>query len=485
MFLFEFYVQVGGGQSECASLLARGEIEILDAILTFNSNGVPYASAADMFVQVKLLNENAETINCFQYGGYDLETPECGIAGKWPTEWSVNSGTYSESVNVSKVGIAGESWSICVGNGWSGASGPVSYIGRLIFSPIITYAIPSTSSPTLVPSLSPTRSAVSASPTMVPTLAPSTVPTVTFSPTNTPIQLNSDCGEPLLINFDAHLSGGQSVCVDFGADGSFDQFYLNLTFSGSVSGEKASDFGTVLYSTHFHEGVQYGGYNYYLDGVTYINGWPESFNSRSAGLYSVEQVVNINPSFNIDGDYYRFCIFNGWSQAEKVIYSGTIDLSDSLRLNCNVVPPDLTPTVSPTPQPTLTSAPTGLIDRGIYPASNEPQDPVVFKFDLNLTSAAFVCSPSVSTTGNLSSLSTSFYFFAENEISWASDMLVAIRITNGCFIVGGADVPSEETCPTPKVEYLWPEALESNREGNYDATIQLAGWTSGTSNYEV
>lgn len=442
-----------------------------------------------MFVQVKLLNENAEVVNCVQYGGFDLETPECGIAGKWPVEWNTNSGTYTEAVNVSKAGLAGETWSICVGNGWTGASGAVSYIGQVVISPVITYAVPSTFAPSLAPSMAPTQATMSASPTVVPTQAPSTNPTVTYSPTTIPIQLESNCGEPIVISFDAHLSGGQSVCVDFGANGSVNALALNLTFSGSVSGEKASDFGTVLYSTHFHKGIQYGGYNYYLDGVTYITGWPESFNSRSSGTYEVDQVVNISPPFNIDGDYYRFCIFNGWSLAEKVTYSGTIDLSNSLSLNCDVIPPDLTPTVSPTPQPTLTSAPTGIIDRGIYPAYEEPQYPVVFIFDLNLTSGAFVCSPIVQAYGNLSSLSTLFHFFTENDISWASDMLVTLRLIGSlesCSTVGGADVSADSTCQgSPIVEYLWPKSFQSNRVGNYNATIDLTALNYGSSSYEV
>lgn len=481
---------MASSQSECASLLARGDIEFIDAVLNFDANGVPYASAGDMFVQVKGLDEDSNVISCLQYGGFDLETPECGIAGKWPAEWGTDSGTYRYTANVSKVGAAGENWLVCVGNGWTQAGGAVAYSGQLMFPPTLTYAIPLTSSPTLLPSVSPTQTTTTTnSPSRTPSLAPSPLPTVTLSPTSDPIHLQSDCGDSLVIDFDAQLSGGQSVCVDFGANGSFSSFALLMNFSGSVTGEKASDFGMVLYSTHYHVGVQYGGYNYYLDGINYVIGWPESWNSRDPGSYSVAQSVNINPPFDVDGDYYRLCIFNGWSSAERVTYSGSIDLSNSLTLNCDVVPPDLTPTVSPTPQPTLTFAPSGLSARGIYPLSSRPLDPLAFQFDVNLSSAAFVCSPPVEATGFLTSLSTVFQFFTENDISWASDLLVTVQMKTGgddCLVIGGADVNPEQTCAVPKGKYSWPsKSLQSNRDGTYNATVEIAGWTTDPATYEV
>jgi hypothetical protein len=497
-------LQVSSSQSECASLLARGDIEFIDAILNFDPNGTPYASASDMFVQVKLLNENSDVLSCFQYGGYDFETTECGIAGKWPTEWGTTLGTYRYTANVSKVSASGENWFICVGNGWTQASGSVSYSGQLIFPPSLTYDIPSTSSPSLLPSLSPTRSptltsTATTSPSRTPTLSPSSShPTVTLSPTSDPIYLNADCDAPLFIEYNAQLSGGQSVCIDFGANGSFSTFSLQLNFTGSSSNsEKASDFGFVLYSTHFHTGVQYGGYNYYLDNVDYISGWPESWNSRVSGSYLIEdQVVNINPSFNINGDYYRLCIFNGWSSASKATYVGSIDLSNSLHLNCDVIEPDLTPTLTPTPQPTVTLGPTSVTDRGIYlsPLSSHPLDPLTFLFDVNLTSAGYLCSPAIPSTGYLTSISTVFDFTPANEISWASDLLVTIRMlpsdssTAGeeCVVVGGEDVDSQSTCQTPQAVYSWSsKALESNHEGTYNATVELTGWTTDPATYQV
>jgi hypothetical protein len=285
-------------------------------------------------------------------------------------------------------------------------------------------------------------------------------------------------------------------------------FSLNLTFSGSVSGEKATDFGVIFYSTHYHSGVQYGGYNYYLDGVDFISGWPSSWNSRTAGDYSVDQVVSIDPAFAVSGDYYRFCVFNGWSSAQEVRYTGSIDLSspgtgdgngngsDGLTLNCDVIPPDLTPTVSPTAQPSVSLAPSQLIERGVFPSSDEPLSPLSFLFELNLTSSAFLCSPPVEAIGNLSRLVTAFSFSPDNEVSWASDLLVTVRLVavgeaeaEECLIVGGEDVGSEATCPSPTDSYEWPEALQSNRDGVYNATIVLVlsagGKGSGPALYEV
>lgn len=303
--------------------------------------------------------------------------------------------------------------------------------------------------------------------------------------------MNTQCNEAVKISFNAHLSGGQTACVDFGADGFLTSLSVDLDFSGSVEGEKASDFGVVVYSTHYHSGIQVGGYDYYMQSVRYISGWPEQFNSRLAGNYSSTQQITITPPFDVDGDYYRCCIFNGWSAAQTVSYAGLIQL-DQLSLNCDVIPPDLTPTVSPTPQPTVTLAPTSLTERGIYSISLGPLEPLIFRFDVNLSSAAFVCSSPTEAIGDLSNLTTVFDFYHENEFSWASDLLVTIRVTSGeegfsCGTVGGLDVDPQSTCQSPIFQYLWPSALQQSDIGNYKATMSLIGWNSppSTAFYEV
>jgi hypothetical protein len=495
--------QTTGGQSECASLLARGDLELIETILQFNSSveggsGSSTSLASDLFIQVQSLNSSADIVSCFLFGGFDLEIPNCGIAGSWPVEWDSSSGgLYTATANVTKTKSSGEEWVVCVGNGRIDSPAAVYYSGQLIFSPTLTYAVPITASPTLLPSATPTEQAppASSAPTLTPSLAPSSLPSLTMTPTSASLQILSSCNEPLLFSFSSTLSGGQSLCTNFGANGSLTSFTLSLLFSGSVSGEKASDFGIIFYSTHHHYGVQYGGYNYYLEGVEFISGWPSSWNSRSAGEYSVEQTVEIEPPFAVPGDYYRFCLFNGWSSAQEVTYTGTLNTSASVgkgirsveekeletwTLNCDVIAPDLSPTLSPTPLPSVSLAPSQLTERGIFPSpsSQEPFAPLSFLFALNLTSAASLCSPLVEAMGNLTSLVTVFSFSTANDVSWASDLLVSVRLVSAveeCFTVGGEDVSSEETCLSPTEKYDWPATLRSSRDGVYNATIALTG----------
>lgn len=427
-----------------------------------------------MFILVQQLDQNNSIVQCFQYGGYDYEESGCGKAGIWPSEWGTTLGTYIYTINVTKTKFAGEKWTICVGNGWTSASGEVSYSGYLDFSPtLLTYDIPPSPSPTFIPTRSPTQTSIPTSPTFSPTLIPSSSPTTTFSPTSTPILLSNTCNEQLQVEFNTKLKGGQSICIDFGADGAFNSFSLILNFSGSVDGEKASDFGIILYSTHYHQGVQYGGYNYYFDNIKFIESWPESWNSRLDGTYTIDEIVSINPTFDINGDYYRFCIFNGWTLAQEVKYVGNIQLGDSMTLNCNVIPPDLTPTQTPTPQPTLTLAPTSLISRGIYSISNDPTEPIIFNFDVNLTSSSTICSPITLATGQLLNISTQLQFTSNNDFSWASDMLVTIKVKNNCLNVGGAELESPPICESPILVYEWPKSFQTNKDGEYISVIQL------------
>jgi hypothetical protein len=157
------------GESVCGSLHASGELTVFDTVLDFDSHFYDFfATPADMALQVvkkialfifkmiingcdelmmtmclymytmyvgqphmansisrvlllkvQELDDSGNVLQCFIYGGYDFNAPNCGKAGKWPNDWhSTSDGTYNAAPNVTRAHFSGNLWSICIANGF-------------------------------------------------------------------------------------------------------------------------------------------------------------------------------------------------------------------------------------------------------------------------------------------------------------------------------------------------------------------------------
>mmetsp|Transcript_10694 Transcript_10694/g.16206 ORF Transcript_10694/g.16206 Transcript_10694/m.16206 type:complete len:522 (-) Transcript_10694:180-1745(-) len=364
-----FDMTVSGGQSECTSLLATGNLTSIYTSLYLDTSFYDFFSdASDMFIAVKQLDQTGDVIQCLMYGGYDYDYEGCGKAGHWPESWDSSSdGTYTATADVARAQFSGQYWSVCVGNGWEESLFSVSYDGTLDFSQsLITYGlhpsslpsgIPSkvptiTSSPTFIPSYSPTFSpSISHFPSASPSLSPTSTPSISNAPTSTPIYVSSECNTMVTISFDTFLSGAETICVNFGANESLESVNASLFYGGSDD-EVAADFVFLLYHTTDTYGIQIGGHEYYIPTVEYVGSWPTSWKSSAPGSYT----ANINVStYGIGGGNgtYSACVANGWYYGDIEHYTGYLWL-EGLVMKCDVPPVTLAPISFPTPKPTQT-----------------------------------------------------------------------------------------------------------------------------------
>jgi len=246
-----------------------------------------------------------------------------------------------------------------LGNGYKG-SAKVLYEGVGLLSPLVTSAVVPTLSPTLTPSSfpsyskSPVQAPNTPKPTLYPTRKPTAAPTVTFKPTSKAITVNTaSCNLGVTFTFDAVLKGTQKVCTYFGAQGGLNTVSAVLNFPGADTVEYPGDMALLVYNPTLTEGIQIGGYDYYIDGITYVGPWPTSWQTTDAGTYTADISV---ASYGLSGTgYYYVCIANGWYYGAAIDYSGSGSLP-ALTNDCSLVP--AAPTAKPSHQPTLTYAPT-------------------------------------------------------------------------------------------------------------------------------
>ena len=320
---------------------------------------------------MEVLDDTGIVAECFIYGGYDYNSEGCGKAGKWPEGWhSTNDGAYTAKANTTRAHFSGSTWSICLGNGWTGyvnevvllrvycafairqstnatyynrSTLDVTYKGSLSLLSLLTIDWAPSLLPSAFPSSSPTHTLsptmLSEAPSSIPSQRPSSPPQESF-PTGEPsaslpdtMALTSPCGALVTLQFDAYLRGTQNVCVNFGANSTLN--YVNITMDYGGNGDEiAGDMAFIVYHSTSLFGVQVGGHDYYIPTVMYAGPWPSTWQSSDPGRY----VANVDISAgNLGGGegYYYACILNGWFYGGLEHYSGTLQL-DSLVTQCDL-----------------------------------------------------------------------------------------------------------------------------------------------------
>ncbi len=297
--------------SQCTVLSAEGILSVVDTTLYFDAFGDVSVYASDMLITV---SDNGTM--CYQYGGTneDVEfiVPDCVLRGAWNASWdSSDTGTYVDTAQMN-INSFSKQWIVCMANGNVNSSA-VSYAGQLVFSSLKATA-PATESPTPTPSFSPSAASEHS------------------------IEVASECNQPLKLEFDTILIGGDFICTILPASNSLLNVNVSLYFEGSVNGEFASDMLLVVNLVN-RSGIEIGGFDYYLPNSDYAGPWPSSWNQMAEGWYSAS--INVT-SYRIGGTgLYSVCIANGFSNAASVGYSGVLNM-EGLNYQCGA------PTAMPT-----------------------------------------------------------------------------------------------------------------------------------------
>jgi hypothetical protein len=490
---------VAGGESECSSLLALGNITLVNTVLVFLPESTLYSDARDMFFTIRNSGTGDIGPSCVQYGGWNYNEPGCVSGGVWPASWdSGDASTYLATADLTSFGMYGSDWEVCVGNGYIDAreTGAPSYQGSLSFtSSLVTSGLPPSMSPTSIPSPQPSVSfQPSGVPTFIPSAqpirshrpsyepsnAPSSVPSVSFMPTANPFDVTSDCDEIMHVDFALELAGSQKSCVSFPASERLEMVQVSLQFSGATGDEEASDMLLIIINASRTGGIQIGGFNSYAEGIDFAGRWPVTWQDSDSGLYTA--TVNVS-QFNIEGaGYYEMCIGNGYLYADSVQYSGTVDLP-LLKYRCDISPPtpvpSSIPTVSPTQAPTAfpTTAPTSSSPTNAPTttyadlSSNSTVGHVsTVYFDAHLSGNQYLCLE-VYSSGALSNVSLLSYFSSSNPAAQASDLEVTVTAPTAdrCIVVGGH--VTSLVCPAPVASYEWSSSLDSSQSGDYAADV--------------
>lgn len=518
--MVDYSMSVKGGQSECCVLLASGNLTVINTVLNFDAGNTTYSDARDMFIIVRQ-SVPGDGPNCIQYGGWNYEEPDCASGGLWPDSWeSSNSTTYEATADFSAYGLSGSEWEVCVGNGYidQRESAAPSYEGNLDFtSSLITTGLPPTFTPTTPPSMAPSLSHVptgspsfSQSPSSQPTLVPSAVPSLSIAPTASAFDIVSNCGEVVDIDFSTSLSGAEKVCSNFPASEKLEFVRISMQFSGASDDEFASDMLLIIVNTSGTSGIQIGGYNSYVDGLSYVDSWPVGWDTSTSGVYSA--TVNVS-EYNIAGEgYYKICIANGYANADTVQYTGNVDLPE-LVYRCDLPPPDplpssaptemptvnpsFAPTVSPTASPTFspTASPT------FSPSASPTLSPTFAQtdlssnstlgktssvsFDAHVSGDQYLCEE-IFSTGQIYNVSLSTYFSSSTPEVQASDFMLTVvtPTTDRCIVIGGG--VTSLVCPDPVRTYSWANSLDSTESGDYADVVDVsASLLAGDGAWEV
>lgn len=332
-----FNSTLSGGLSDCGDMFADGLMTWMNTSFYFNPGEDLATYASDFFVVVKKVDSSGNPTECFQYGGYDYVYPSCGVVSYWPSTWLNIPGLYTQNADVAPPQFRSERWTVCVGNGWTPGA-PVNYAGMLTFTDVITTGIPPTPSPTFAPSSFPTISpyptgtpssiptsapSISYSPTSLPTSRPSSIPTVSLAPTGSPWLKTSECNEDVSFKFDLSLAGAEYDAATFQTSGHLLFVNIELTFSGSTTGEWPADMAIAVGELQ-QTGVQVGGFDYYIPNITYAGAWPLSWAVGFAGTYNAS--INVS-QYNIGGSgEFGIIMANAWVNGQKVRYSGRVEL---------------------------------------------------------------------------------------------------------------------------------------------------------------
>jgi len=489
--MFSFDVQEPGSGTICGNLASNsGSVKYFNISMYFNPmSSDPYVDnyASDMFMTISNLDVNGNAVACTQYGGYDFVSTGCTKSGLFPTTWESNkAGNYAFNGPHSQASTTATSWKVCIGNGYKGSS-PVLYEGYGYLHPLVTSAVVPTFGPTRAPSMSPSVSKSPITPpttfvpTRYPTRKPTVVPTVTFKPTSKAIVVNAaQCGAGVTFTYDAVLKGTQKVCTYFGAQGSLNTVNTQLIFPGADTVEYPGDMGLIVYDPALSKGIQIGGYDYYIDGISYVGPWPASWQTTDAGTYN----ANIDVSaYGLTGTgYYYACIFNGWYYGAAIDYSGSGSFP-ALTNDCTLVP--AAPTAKPTHQPTITYAPT----QSALSELSEKNEVLDIRFDVSLSGSQQKCI-TVGASDAVTKINASYTFTPTGTDSYASDLYITIQSdqVESCLQVGGYNVKMCGATASPSQYFSWPAGFSSTAKGNYKAVVDITSSLYAklqTGSYEV
>lgn len=482
---------VAGGESECCTLLAVGNITLVDTILVYLPESTLYSDARDMLFIIKNSGTDGMAPVCVQYGGWNYNADGCVSGGVWPISWdSGDASTYIATADLTSFGMSGSDWEICVGNGYIDPreTGTPSYQGSLSFtSSLITSGLPPSISPTSLPSAQPSISGEpsiipvspptaepsrSFRPSHSPSNLPSSAPTVTIMPTASPFEVTADCDDIVKVDFNLELAGSQKSCFSFPASERLEMVQISLQFSGATGDEEASDLLLIIINASRTGGIQIGGFNSYADGIDFVGRWPASWEDNGSGLYTA--TVNVS-QYNIMGaGYYEMCIANGYLYADTVQYSGNVGLP-MLQYRCDISPPTPAPSSVPTSPTAIPTSPTAV------PTSPTPSPTATFStissnttvghtsavyFDAHLAGDQYLCMDLYS-SGALQNVSLLSYFSSANPDAQASDLEVTVvsPIADSCVVLGGH--VTSQVCPAPVSRYEWSARLDSSSSGSY------------------
>ena len=228
-----------------------------------------------------------------------IQVQGCPILGEWPSTWETNTtGEYTAYANFSSARLSGSLWKMCVGNGWREDTTPVYYDGVALVDFL-------------------------------------TVTNSTVSNEINDIEIESDSQQTVIVDFNTHLSGGQSVCYDFPAYGNLTGINVSMYFGGaSISNvEFASDMMMTIYGAT--GSVEVGGFDDFFSNVTFGGFWDESWYTSNNGTYT--DFIDVSGLGVFGNGMYNICITNGYYQGEyAVIYNG---ISGLLGVTYNPIEP--------------------------------------------------------------------------------------------------------------------------------------------------
>ena len=390
-------VRARQAQSLCVSEFAMGDLLYVNATVDFTNGDT--TNLSDEFI-VALYH--LETGECIQFGP-GLET--CENVQPWPEHFqSPDNGLYTALLDVQSFGFSfheGMEYSVCIGNGdrisddttaYSEFVGDVEFFG-------FTKEVEST------------------------------------------VEITSEVGEvPLKATYDVRARQAQSLCVSEFAMGSLEFVNVTVDFTNGDTTNLSDEFIVALYHLETGECVQFGPG---LETCTYLQAWPEHFQSPNDGVYTaLLDVQSVGFSFN-EGMEYTVCIGNGDRITDDVsAYSEFVGNVDFFGF-------------------------TKEIESTVEVTSEVGEVPMMTTFDVRVRQAQSLCT-SVFAMGDLQFVNVTVDFTNGDSTYLSDEFIVAFyHLFSGDCVQFG---PGLETCTNLQP---WPEHFQNASDGTYRALLDV------------
>lgn len=278
----EIDLTVAGGQYQCISSYATGNVKNIVANVIFNSTDT--TSTVDLLFVVKYLN--APLGNCIQIGG---SVERCNNLFAWPDDWNedaVNGQLYTANIDVS---AATYNWpegqyQFCFGNS-DPTSGYDSFLGTVAVQDLIGQ------------------------------------PSV--------FEVSSEAGETLAVDFNIDFGATDYACIDGYAYGTVNKFNATVTFSSTNPDQISLGFVAVIkYAGATEQGncIQVGGTfercaNYFV--------WPSTWYTDAQNGQKYTAVIDVSSAnYNWPIGDYKICLGNSDTTNAYVTFAGELSFPD-------------------------------------------------------------------------------------------------------------------------------------------------------------